>query len=152
MTDATTNIQIEKCIERHRCVSRQFAGCVGADKLFKHQTPFSFIVNFDKHSEPGSHWIAIHVPYEDTVEYFDSFGREPPAGPIQRFVNSFKTCIINRQSFQSPLASVCGHYCVYFITQRALGIPFQTIISRLSKLNQRADEHVKTVFCTLAGI
>ncbi len=47
----------------------------------KPQSRVAFIINTDKHNSPGSHWISIYVDARpngsQSIEYFDSFGRDP---------------------------------------------------------------------------
>ncbi|EGG14909.1 hypothetical protein DFA_10782 [Cavenderia fasciculata] len=39
----------------------------------------SFIMNLDKSTEPGSHWVACYIDTigSKSLEYYDSFGEDP---------------------------------------------------------------------------
>ena len=56
-------------------------------KLSKYKS-WALIVNLDKRSEPGSHWIAIYIPrMTNYIEYWDSTGRPPQHEYILKFLN-----------------------------------------------------------------
>ncbi|XP_054709220.1 uncharacterized protein F54H12.2-like [Uloborus diversus] len=52
---------------------------------------YDFDVNTDKHTEPGTHWIALFIENPQTVEFFDSYGLSPQAygNHITRFVKEY---------------------------------------------------------------
>jgi hypothetical protein len=74
--------QINKIMKVHK----QFIGTVAVDQLpilvphVHKDAPIGFIVNLDKHTQPGSHWVAVYIdPVKDkSVEYFNSYGEAPP--------------------------------------------------------------------------
>ena len=45
-----------------------------------------FIINLDDTEGPGTHWVAVKIT-ADFVNYFDSFGMQPP----QELVNLYYT-------------------------------------------------------------
>ena len=53
----------------------KFRGVYPIDLLPKRQQGV-YVINLDKHDEPGSHWVAV---YDDGKigEYFDSYGLPP---------------------------------------------------------------------------
>ena len=77
----------------------------------------SYILNYDKYGYPASHWVAFYIDH-DHVFYFDSYGINPKVDPyIMNFANK---CLRNKLFYsniqlQSPVSSVCGLYCIYFL-------------------------------------
>ena len=147
--------QIEKILWSNVNTKKYFIGCFPADKIprvIKH--PASLVVNLDKSTKLGSHWVAIFVRDEQTVEYFDSFGPlnclyplkqkkttlhtkenclTEPNTDIYEFLHQFKSIKINKSVYQSIFAPNCGHYCIFFIYTISLGIPFKKILAILDK-------------------
>jgi len=149
--DGLSNLMLEKVIFRHKKLSSFFKGCFAADRIPSHLTaPFAFIVNFEKSGERGSHWSSIVSINTETIEYFDSFGRLPPKGSIEKFIETFKIKIINRTSFQNPFSTVCGQYSVYYLVQRFLKISPNTIFETL-KNSKNSDKLVNEYFLKLAN-
>jgi hypothetical protein len=119
------------------CTWSQSIGVYSSDNIPKPKDKKNFfIINLDPASEPGSHWIALYI-YQHGNKYkgevFDSFG-EPIR--VQRILEYLRqTCgndwIYNAEKFQRAESTVCGHYCIYFITQRCRGITLLEILNKL---------------------
>jgi hypothetical protein len=67
-----------------------FAGVFPSDLLPSHQFPgfvrYTIIINTDVHTEPGSHWFAVHVTRSSSGYYFDSYGLLPLVPAIRHFL------------------------------------------------------------------
>jgi hypothetical protein len=91
-----------------------------------------YILNLDKHTENGSHWICIFInTNKKQIEYFDSEGQKYKNKYINNFLNILKKeykfdIVYNKRQFQFTGVQ-CGFYCVYYIIQRLLKRSFQTI-------------------------
>ena len=75
-----------------------------------------YVVNTD--CGVGSHWVVINVT-EETVEFFDSFGRHPLF--VQNghmFMKAIKTTnkqlLVTSQCYQEKNSYVCGWYCLAY--------------------------------------
>lgn len=84
-------------------------------------TPSALILNTDRHSEAGTHWIAIVVDKNRHGTYFDSYGVQPmfPEYMNRLRVNT-RTCEWNKLKLQCNTSRYCGHYClvlIYFLTR-----------------------------------
>lgn len=102
-------------------IRRMFGGVFPSDMLPRRRARFQlYVVNLDPHTQPGSHWVAIHFSNRAAF-FFDSFGRnELLNGPILAFLKKNADVIkYNRACFQSKESNTCGHYCLYFLHQRA---------------------------------
>lgn len=93
------------------------------------------IFNLDKHTQEGSHWVALFIDLiKDKIFYFDSYGDKIPRN-ILKFCKNVKQqgkelgrdfeIVINKRRHQYS-ESECGMYCLYFIIQMMNGTPFET--------------------------
>jgi hypothetical protein len=134
-------IQIERLLKT--CPKSYFKGVYSADnlpKITRRIKPCGFVCNTDASTEPGTHWVAIYVPFQSAVEYFDSYGLPPFIENIYRQMpNEF---IYNTRCLQNPYTSVCGQYAIYFIWQRMHGKSFDEIIKEFGRNTIENDERV----------
>ena len=122
--------QIEAILKLESSTKAGFQGVFPIDLLPSRQ-PGSYVINLDKHDQPGSHWVAVHDDGEK-VEYFDSFGVPPTC---RTFLGP--TAVYSTAHIQPLMSNACGFYCVYFIIQRSCNVPMIDILSLLS----RTDSH-----------
>ena len=73
----------------------------------------AYIINLDKYSGIGAHWIALYV-LNNNVTCFDSFGVEHIPEEIKTFIGNknIKTNIFRIQAYDSI---ICGYFCLGFI-------------------------------------
>ena len=71
------------------------------------------IVNLQKLSQQGSHWVAYRKVGK-VVEYFDSFGNLRPPRELEKY---FQYCQVyyNRDRYQNLDQSNCGQNCIKFL-------------------------------------
>ena len=76
----------------------------------------SGIVNLQKLSQTGSHWVA-YKKLGRIVEYFDSFGNLRPPKELEKY---FQNCQVyyNRDRYQELEQSNCGQNCVKFLKDK----------------------------------
>jgi hypothetical protein len=109
-----------------------FKGCFPANKIpFPYSFPAAYIINKDLHNQIGSHWVAIYVPDNKTIFYFDSYARKPKIH-IFTFLKNFPVIYKNFQKYQYLFSDCCAHFCIYFIVQILKGLSFNEILSTLS--------------------
>ena len=73
------------------------------------------MINLDKYSDIGTHWIAWCVGAANDVTYFESFGVEQIPKEIKTFIDrpsSIKTNIFRIKAYDSIM---CGYFCIGFI-------------------------------------
>ena len=88
-----------------------------------HRYPYCMIVNLDCSGWEGSHWVAIFVESQRSVEYYDSLGDWPPISPyIIAFLEQFDNIEYNREQIQSTQSSNCGRHAIYFLIHRCSGV------------------------------
>lgn len=89
----------------------------------------SYISNTDEIHQSGEHWVAFFFPKDSLPEYFDSFGLPPLKDGFYRFLKRFPYFNYNATHLQAPLSSICGEYCIFYITQRMNGSTASDILS-----------------------
>jgi hypothetical protein len=73
--------------------NKGFKGVYAIDEVDK--IPVSdkmgFILNLDTSDKSGSHWVGVYIDANDdkSVEYYDSFGKDPP----ERLMKDLKSLI-----------------------------------------------------------
>ena len=65
----------------------RFIGVYSRDNLPDKIKDGAYVVNLDKYSDIGTHWIALYVNNK-TVTYFDSFGIEHISEEVKKFANN----------------------------------------------------------------
>tara|TARA_X000000950_G_scaffold276612_1_gene364777 strand:+ start:478 stop:1299 length:822 start_codon:yes stop_codon:yes gene_type:complete len=86
-----------------------------------------FIFNLDKHTGPGTHWVALHLnPKQRCAHYYDSIGRHPPNNIItllkhfnSKLTNPFEELLHSAAQHQEK-GGECGVFCISFITHLLL--------------------------------
>ena len=94
------------------------------------------IVNFNKSTEPGSHWVGFFKDGDKRI-YFDSFGQVIPT-EIQKYLktkeefqNDAPVIQRNTDIVQEPNTEICGHLCLYVLDKLSKGANFQDVINSL---------------------
>jgi hypothetical protein len=83
--------------------------------------PALFILNTDKASGSGEHWIVIWLDADGTGEYFDSLSGAPLKA-FKNYLNKHSShWVANEQQLQSITSRFCGHYAVLYATFRCRG-------------------------------
>ena len=122
-------------------IRRLFGGVFPSDMLPRRKCRFSlYVVNLDPRTKPGSHWIAIHFA-DGIAHYFDSYGNAPTNDDILSFLERNASSIrYNRACYQDKASDTCGHYCLYFLHQRARILKLDDLSERTKK-KKRAFHH-----------
>ena len=120
--------QIETLLKLEPSTKHVFRGVYPIDMLPNRQEG-AYVINLDKHNEPGSHWVAV---FDDgnRVEYFDSYGIAPS---IPSFMGP--DAVYSSITLQPLYSNACGFYCVYYIIHRARGVSMHDILLLLSRLD-----------------
>ena len=112
----------------------KFKGAFPCDKIpIFEDNEYSFIVNVDNSTLPGSHWTAL-VIRGNNAYYFDSFGRlyDNASFPADYTASLQRLCLGKKMSFQDKVlqgfhSNTCGEYCIYFIKQLEKRIKFSEV-------------------------
>lgn len=126
-----------------------FAGVFPSDLLPMREInyPSAFVVNLDKSSQEGSHWISIFFDSVGKSEVFDSYGAHPLPANILRFLHRHTLkgrTKRNKRQLQSFFSTVCGAYAIFYIMHRVRGTPMDTIVNMFDvKDKGYNDRHVQ---------
>src|SRR5210317_1155645 len=97
----------------------KFKGVYPSDKIPKLNdlSPYC-ILNLDRSTEPGSHWIAlVKDDKEDRCLVYDSFGRKNTTIiPHLRFSGNGRVIDTDRDPEQHPTQTNCGQRCLAFLS------------------------------------
>ena len=104
---ALTNLDIQKYYQNEP----KFSDVYSRDNLSKIKDG-AYVINFDEHSDIGTHWIAFYVL--NNVTYFESVGVEHIPKEIKASIrnNNIKTNNFRIQAYDSIM---CGYFCIGFI-------------------------------------
>lgn len=107
---------------------------------------FGCVVNTDRSSGPGKHWVAVFADARApagaprTVEYFNSAGNPPPA-PMVAWMERQRAALAEAFGAAEALAvtdvahqasqTECGVYALYYIRRRLEGAPAAEFAGRL---------------------
>ena len=130
--------QISNILQQDRYVSPIFHGVYPINRIPPIQDG-AYVINTAPHDHPGLHWVAVIVNGK-SAEYFDSYGGDP-IGVVQRWGKQ-KRWSNNPIPLQSPLTSVCGQYCIYYLLHRTRGIDLNTLLMDFGADVDRNDKVV----------
>ncbi|GBN88411.1 hypothetical protein AVEN_170569-1 [Araneus ventricosus] len=68
--------EIHFILSRDPYTSPLFRGVFSSDTIPMLKEKSAIVVNADKSSEPGSHWLAFYQEADD-IDFFDSYGNPP---------------------------------------------------------------------------
>lgn len=110
---------------------KKFLGCIPQAYLLQRSFhPGYYILNLDKPTGPGTHWVLLYC-YPTRSVYFDPYG-EVPTGTAIKMCNEWKRPITeyNHNDYQSLGSNDCGYYCLFF----AKGLNQGRSLSQLQRL------------------
>jgi hypothetical protein len=137
------SIQIDSILKRNCHTKEYFKGVYSSNNIpLLAKYPHCFIANTDKKGTRGEHWVAFFVKNEKNIEYFDSYA-EKPNEDITIYLSNFLEIKMNNHTIQSPFSDSCGHFCVYFIFNRCIGLGFKEIVKNLLNSKNTIDLMLK---------
>lgn len=92
------------------------------------QNEFAFVLNLDKHDEPGSHWVAVYCNIDPKLPnfgifYYDSVGMKP-GSYVSKFMENIrsqvnhKDFVVSHNKIQKQFKNTeCGMFSMIFLTQ-----------------------------------
>lgn len=143
--------RLESILRKDPKCASMFVGVFACDRLPTRldSMPAILICNTDPHNKPGTHWITIYIENSSYGEFFDSYGL-PPQAPFRSFLQKHSTnWIYNRRHLQSSISRFCGHYCIFYCTQRARNKNVNAIANLLTRDTALNDFIVHTFVCKM---
>ena len=103
-----TNFEIQEYYQNEP----RFNGVFSRDNLGSTVKNGAYVINLDEYHDIGTHWVALYLNNK-IVTYFDSFGVEPIAKEIMKFI-ARKKIIANIYRIQAYDSIMCGYFCIGF--------------------------------------
>ena len=134
--DFDTKLGFGECVVDELCK-------INLDNLKKKgKSKIGVIFNLDKHTQSGSHWVAMNCDTEGReICYWDSYGLEPNKEVVvlmnrlkeqgDKLDNHTEMKIKINENRHQYKNSECGMYCIYFITSLLDGKTFETIVQTI---------------------
>jgi hypothetical protein len=138
--------EIDRLLKSDPACRQIFQGVFSVDTL--PARPTLLVCNTDPSTEPGSHWIAIHVDSYGRGEYFDSFGRAP-GREFKDYLDRYcRVWTFNNKQLQSVVSSFCGYYCCFYCMLRCRGRNMTSIVKCFTKDTGFNDSFVHSFVCS----
>ena len=125
-------------------ISRDQIALIGSWKNFEGY----YIVNLNDSTQPGSHWVVIHVrgsteplKYE-YLEYFDSFGLNAPMELVELSDKFHLNYLYNSTQYQDLKSVLCGYWCLYFVNESQKGRSYYDILKPFSHTDTQFNERL----------
>jgi len=117
--DAMSNHEIGSALSKYNSFLGVFSANINPIPLIR-SYPCCFIMNTKPRSEAnGGHWLAFYLLSSNCLEFFDSLGLSLASYiTIHHYFVNFNIIHSNKFQLQLPSTSLCGDYCVTFITLR----------------------------------
>ena len=139
-----------------QCVINELCNIKLQSLLDKGKNKIGVVFNLDKHTQPGSHWVAMYCNLNTAekigeISYWDSYGMKPnpevvvlmkrlqTQGHELQYTIQVKVNNIRHQYKNSE----CGVYCIYFLTSMLDGKTFEEVINNIisdDKMNAKRKD------------
>jgi hypothetical protein len=110
-----TNIEVENLGKQ--LLGNLFVGVYPADSIpnVKSMTNKSIIFNLSKHTEPGSHYVAVYF-LNNKILYFDSYGKSLNNKYIKKNLKKYKLPIFyHTRPIQDTNSIFCGLFTLAYL-------------------------------------
>ena len=110
-------IQINTVLKNHPSTKQFYLGTFSLDKMPKKiRYPSCFILNNQKSTEGGEHWLAVYFDKNKRAEFFDSFAKPPSYYGAQEYLDKHSISVKhNKRVLQTKFTAYCGIYSILFI-------------------------------------
>ena len=130
------DVTINYLLKRREKLSN-FHGVFGKDEIKNikiHSLPCSFIFNEDDFAGRGTHWVAVYIDEDNTLDFYDSFGEKPKMKELKDFIKPFNLNY-NKIQIQSDESAACGQHCMFFLIHRSRDLSITSIINKYFNKN-----------------
>ena len=114
-------------IDRYYSHEPRYGGCMAQSSLKKAQNGKFYILNLDRPSGPGTHWVLLSMLSNKPV-YFNSFGFGPDE-PIIKAVGR-KKIQYSDVDIQPISSEDCGYYCIAIANELLSGRSFKQALEK----------------------
>ena len=143
MLEPLTTTQLDDILLNTSVTSKSYIGTYPSCFSPTSTRPYyTFISNTEEHDENGEHWCAWVVK-DDTVCFFDSFGRSPNDETLPKYfkdiVEKFKIVRYTNYRVQDWSSKACGYFCIHFIYVLSLGLDYKDFLNDYSRDFEKND-------------
>jgi hypothetical protein len=141
--------ELIQLLKKDKYSRKSFCGVVPYDKLpiKKLRRPCSIIINTQKSTEPGEHWVAIYLPRRGKIEYFDSYGFRPTIDKIYHLIKlNGINYVHNDKTIQGVDSKNCGLFTLFYIYFRARGYSIKQYLKFFITNKIHNDIFIKNLF------
>ena len=143
MLEPLTTTQLDDILLNTSVTSKSYIGTYPSCFSPTSTRPYyTFISNTEEHDENGEHWCAWVVK-DDTVCFFDSFGRSPNDETLPKYfkdiVKKFKIVRYTNYRVQDWSSKACGYFCIHFIYVFSLGLDYKDFLNDYSRDFEKND-------------
>jgi hypothetical protein len=134
--------QIENLLRADCSLSTTFDGVFASDRIpTLCDSRTAMVVNTDPHDRGGTHWVCMYID-NGVGEFFDSYGLQPYVANFIYFMrrNCGSSWRSNDMMMQSLDSDVCGHYCIWYLGERARGKSMEEIKRQFSPEDSRKND------------
>lgn len=107
----------------------------------------SIIINFDKRSEPGSHFIAVYINKAGKCLYFDPLNITHIPIDIHNYLSKYKIFENASCDIQPFFSTYCGFYCMLFIISNLISSKYWKSIKKKFKNMKENDSKCIKLLC-----
>jgi hypothetical protein len=122
------SIQIFEILSKDPYSKKYFQTVLAIDDLplFKKKLKSkAYVINTDKRSRKGEHWLSVFYDGQSNCQFFDSLGFGPEIYNMEDFLKTTaKSIQINKFPVQSVFSEFCGFYSILFILIRSRRISY----------------------------
>lgn len=113
---------IDKILFNFPTTRNTYAGTFALDKLPKIvEYPSSMIINNQKSTQPGGHWISIHFDRNKRASFFDSYAQSAKSYNLEIFLKKHSISFTESTKPIQAFSSYCSYYCILFVIFISLG-------------------------------
>ena len=118
-------------IQRDEQLAKECLGVFPSDKLPEPRfLPCCFVANIQDHTQPGSHWVSVHMDEERNASYFDSFA-EPPVDNFYKYLmRHSRTLEYNTIRVQGFTSETCGLHAFCFLKLKVMKWSLRDVLTK----------------------
>ena len=117
--------QIENFMEQDEVI-KNFCGVYPIDLIPNDlPRPSIIVVNQDKSTEMGTHWIVLHYKEDNMTEHFNSIGKKPMKYIHNLLISKNRSYMYNNKRVQNYGTNTCALFCLFYSFFSCRKVSFQ---------------------------
>jgi hypothetical protein len=145
-------IQILEILSNDPFSKKYFKNVLAIDELpnsSKKIKNSAFIINTDKKTEKGEHWLSVFYDGQSNCQFFDSLGLGPEIYNLENFIiNTSKAAFTNKYAVQSIFSEYCGYYAILFVMIRSRNVSFRKFLEYFDQDTLKNDFKIENLIKT----